>query len=310
MIAWIFPGQGSQTPGMSSRLSGGAARETFRIANGVLGWDVRSLCEEGSQEDLGATEVSQPALLTMSVAVARTLQAEGSFPDAVAGHSVGEFAALVVAGAISFEDALRAVAVRANAMAEAGRERPGSMAAILGLGADRVESVCCGSVGGIVGIAAINAPQQIVISGEVSAVAAAGESARAAGARRVIVLDVSVAAHSPLMEPAGIELGHVLASTTMREPIVPFVSCVGGTVKDDAAEIAALLCDALTRPVLWVETVRALSALGADRFLEVGPGKVLTGLVRSILPDANAMPVGSDDAIARLTGRLAGERSR
>jgi [acyl-carrier-protein] S-malonyltransferase len=180
------------------------------------------------------------------------------------------------------------------------------MAAILGLGADQVEQVC-GGVGGIVGIAAINAPTQIVISGEAAAVASAAEGARTAGARRVIPLDVSVAAHSPLMKQAESDLRPALASALIVEPIVPFVSCVSGTLQDDPTGIAALLCDALTRPVLWVETVQTLAGIGVDRFLEVGPGKVLSGLVPSTLAGADVTPVGDDESIAHFAGQLAGE---
>ncbi len=308
MISWIFPGQGSQFVGMGTRLSSDAARETFVTAQQVLGWDVRAVCAEGPSDALGATEMAQPAILTVSVAIARALESVGSFPDVVAGHSVGEFAALVAAHAISFEDALRAVAVRANAMALSGRKRLGGMAAILGLTPDQVEHAC-GGVGGIVGIAAINAPTQVVISGEATAVEAAAEIARTAGARRVIPLDVSVAAHSPLMQPAAHDLRAALATASILEPLVPFVSCVSGTLQDDPAAIAALLCDALARPVLWAETVRALDGIGVDRFLEVGPGKVLSGLVTSTLPGADVSPVGDNDAIARLAGELAGERA-
>lgn len=309
MIAWVFPGQGSQFVGMGARLASDAATATFDTARRVLGWDLRRACVEGPDDLLGRTQVSQPAILTVSVAVAETLQAAGHFPDAVAGHSVGEFAALVAAHAITFEEALRAVVVRADAMAFAGTARAGGMAAVLGLSPDHMEQLCAG-VGGIVGIAAINAPSQVVISGESDALAAVGEAARAAGARRVVPLGVSVAAHSPLMKPAEPALRAALESASVLPPIVPFVSCVGGAPSDGPAEIAGLLVDALTGPVLWVETMRALRRIGAGRMIEVGPGRVLSGLIRSALPDVEVSAIGDDEAVAGLTGRLAGGRAR
>jgi [acyl-carrier-protein] S-malonyltransferase len=308
VIAWVFPGQGSQLRGMGARLSSDAAMETFDTARRVLGWDVRQACIDGPDDRLGRTEISQPAILSVSVAVAESLQAAGHFPDAVAGHSVGEFAALVAAHAITFEEALRAVVARADAMARAGTKRAGGMAAIVGLSPDRVEQACAGA-GGIVGIAAINAPSQVVISGEREAVASAGKAARAAGARRVVPLSVSVAAHSPLMKPAERALRTALKAKAFLPPIVPFASCVTGTLVEGSDEIPGLLCDALTRPVLWVEVVRVLDGIGVDRVIEVGPGRVLSGLVRSILPDAQTSAVGEDDAIAGLAGQLAGGRA-
>ncbi|MGH2726767.1 MAG: ACP S-malonyltransferase [Actinomycetota bacterium] len=307
MIAWVFPGQGSQFVGMAAGLSGEAARETFAIANDVLGRDLRAAIQEGPDAFLARTETSQPAILTVSVAVARSLEAAGVFPDLVAGHSVGEFAALVAAHAMSFEDALRAVEVRANAMALAGRVTPGRMAAILGLAIEDVEHACR-SAGSGVGVAAINGPTQIVVSGESDAVEAAATAARAAGARRVIPLDVSVAAHSTLMDPAAVALRSALERATILPPIVPLVSGVNGRVVDVPAEISNLLCRALTAPVRWVDAIHTLGQLGATRFYEVGPGRVLTGLMRGIFPAAEATAVGEDDAIAHLAGELAGDR--
>jgi [acyl-carrier-protein] S-malonyltransferase len=308
VIAWIFPGQGSQFVGMGARLSSDAARETFADARDVLGWDVRSVCVEGPPDALGETEVSQPAILTMSVAVAEALRVAGSTPDLVAGHSVGEFAALVSARAMSFKDALRAVTARASAMARAGRDRPGSMAAILGLPLEDVERACA-TARGVVSVAAINAATQIVVTGERHAVDHVAEATRAAGARRVIPLDVSVAAHSPLMETAADELRRALEHVSIRPPAVPFVSCVSGSPAADPSEIAGLLCAALTRRVRWAETVHALRAAGSHRFLEIGPGRILSGLVRSILPEPDVAAVGDDDAI-ELAGELTGGRAR
>ncbi|MEX2558167.1 MAG: ACP S-malonyltransferase [Actinomycetota bacterium] len=311
MIAWIFPGQGSQFVGMGAHLSSDAARETFADARDVLGWDVRSVCVDGPSEALGETQVSQPAILTLSVAIAESLRATGSSPDVVAGHSVGEFAVLVAARAMSFEDALRTVTARARAMARAGRERPGGMAAILGLSLQDVERACA-AARGVVSVAGINAPTQIVVSGECDAVDQVAEAARTSGARRVIPLDVSVAAHSPLMETAADELRRALEHVSIHSPAVPFVSCVSGSPAADPSEIAGLLCAALTRPVRWVETVHALRAAGTSRFLEIGPGRILSGLVRSILPEPepDAAAIGDDDGIELLAGELTGGRAR
>jgi len=309
VIAWIFPGQGSQFVGMGAHLSSQAARETFAAARDVLGWDVRSVCIDGPSDALGETEVSQPAILTVSVAAAEALRAAGASPDVIAGHSVGEFAALVAARAMSFEDALRAVTARASAMARAGRERPGGMAAIFGFPLEDVEQAC-GTARGIVSVAAINTATQIVVSGERDAVDHVAEAARSAGARRVIPLDVSVAAHSPLMETAADELRRALEQVSIHPPVVPFVSCVSANPAADPSEIAELLRAALTRPVRWVDTVHALRAARVGRFLEIGPGRILSGLVRSILPDPEVAAVGDDDAIALLAGELTGGRTR
>jgi [acyl-carrier-protein] S-malonyltransferase len=309
VIAWIFPGQGSQFVGMGTYLSSDAARQTFADARDVLGWDVRSVCVDGPSDALGETEVSQPAILTMSVAVAEAMRATGSAPDLVAGHSVGEFAALVAARAMSFEDALRAVTARASAMARAGREHPGGMAAILGFPLEEVEQACR-TARGVVRVAAINTATQIVISGERDAVDHVVEAARSAGARRVVPLDVSVAAHSPLMETAAEELKRALEHVSIHSPAVPFVSCVSGSPVADPNEIAGLLCEALTCPVRWVETVRALRATGSGRFLEIGPGRILSGLVRSILPGSDVAAVADDDSIGLVAGELTGGRVR
>jgi [acyl-carrier-protein] S-malonyltransferase len=262
------------------------ARATFEEASGLLGWDVFGACTQGSEELLGATEISQPAILTVSVAMAR--ERAIARPDAVAGHSVGEFAALVVAGAMSFEHALHTVARRAEAMARAGKERRGGMVAVLGLSEEQARDVCR-AAGGSIALASINAPKQVVLSGEHEALARAAGLARAEGARRVIPLDVSVAAHSPSMERAAGELRGALRDVRLAPPAIPFVSSVTGEREDDPDRIAELLCRALTSPVRWVAAVERLRAMGVDSFEEMGPGAVLTGLIRRILP-AEARP--------------------
>ena len=303
MISWVFPGQGSQSVGMATGEAQPAA-ETWETAREILGWDLRSVCMHGPAELLASTTVAQPAILTASVAAARALEATGLIPDLVAGHSVGELAALVVARALTFEDALRVVTVRAGAMARAGEDRPGSMAAVIGMPAGRVATICS-ETPGIVVVANVNTADQIVISGEESAVRAAGESARAAGARRVIPLAVSVAAHSPLMRPAAEELERALASVTLLEPAIPFASCITGYFVSAPEEIKRELARAMTNPVDWPACVETLHVAGTDLFVEVGPGRVLSGLVRRIVPDARIASVPDESGAISLAQNLA-----
>jgi [acyl-carrier-protein] S-malonyltransferase len=280
------------------------AVETWATARDILGWDLRSVCVHGPEELLATTTVAQPAILTASVAAARALEATGLIPDLVAGHSVGELAALVVARAITFEDALRIVGVRAGAMARAGEDRPGSMAAIIGMPADRVATICS-ETPGVVVVANVNTADQIVISGEEGAVQVAGESARAAGARRVIPLAVSVAAHSPLMASAAEELARALESVIVLEPSIPFASCLSGRFVGSPEEIKFELARAMTHPVDWPACVEALRMAGTDLFVEVGPGQVLSGLVRRIAPDARTASVPNESGAISLAHDLA-----
>jgi [acyl-carrier-protein] S-malonyltransferase len=300
MDAWVFPGQGSQASGMGAGLTGAEADRTFGSASSILGWDVRAVCEAGPEEYLRTTEIAQPALLTVCVAAARTLAARGLRPDLVAGHSVGEFAALVAAGLLSFDDALRAVIVRAGGMARAGRDHPGAMAAVLGLGLEGVEALCTRA--GDVVVANVNGDEQVVISGTLDGIERARSLARSTGAKRVMPLNVSVAAHSPLMAPAADDLAHALRSMTFEHPAVPFASGFTGAFVDDPAELPSLLAAGVTGRVRWVETVHALAAAGAERFVEVGPGSVLSGLIRRIVPDAIVVQAGNAEAFAALVG--------
>lgn len=304
MIVWVFPGQGSQFVGMGAGLDVAAAREAFEAARDVLGWDVRSVCLHGPEELLGSTEVSQPAILTVSVAAARSLEANGLLPDLVAGHSVGEFAALVAARTISFEDALGVVRARAEAMAQAGRNAPGRMAAVIGLAREWLEEICPG-IAGVVGVATVNGPDQVVISGEIDAVEAAAQAARAAGARRVIPLSVSVAAHSPLMTPAAEAVRRVLEGVVLLPPLVPFASGVAGRIMNEPSEIGASLVRAVAEPIDWPACISALQREGAETFVEVGPGSVLSGLTRRLVPEASLFQVFDDEASARLANQLA-----
>ena len=308
MEAWLFPGQGSQFVGMGAGLSGPAADATFATAHLELGWDVRSVCHDGPKELLGATEVSQPAILAVSMSIARTLEAAGRHPDAVAGHSVGELGALVVAGALDMADAFRLIQVRATAMAEAGREHEGGMAAVIGLDPDEVSRACT-STGRDVRVAAINGPDQIVISGERGGIPVAAEQLRSVGARRVIPLDVSVAAHSPLMRRARAMLEEALRGVEINPPTIPFVSCITGRSCERPDEIRHVLSAALTDSIRWVGAVRTLTAVGVSSFVEIGPGTVLSGLVHRIVPEVDVFAVGDDESIREIS-LVAGRAAR
>lgn len=299
MITWVFPGQGSQFVGMGSGLEKAAAREVFETASKVLGYDIRAVCLHGPEELLHSTEVSQPAILTVSVAAAWTLETSGQLPDLVAGHSVGEFAALVAARTMSFEDALHVVRVRAEAMAAAGRLIPGRMVAVIGLPRPTVAELCEREPG-VVDVATVNGADQVVVSGALDAVENVSKAARAAGARRVIPLSVSVAAHSRLMTPAADAVRVALDRVTLLPPVVPFASGVTGRILNDAEQIADSLVDALTGAIDWVACTAALRAAGADVYVEVGPGRVLTGLIHRIVPDARIYQAGDDLSVSRL----------
>ena len=302
MIGWIFPGQGSQHVGMGAGLGSAAARDVFATASDVLGWDVLRVARAGPSERLDATEVTQPAILAVSVAAARTLEGLGLRPDAVAGHSVGEFAALVAAGSLGFEDALRAVAARAEAMRRASRAHPGSMAAVVGLPASRVVDLCA-EAEGVVVPANLNGPEQVVVSGDHDAIADLAARARAEGGR-VIRLKVSVPAHSPLMAPARDALATALADVRWSPPRVPFFSGASGRRHDRADEVEGLLVRGVTEPVRWADAVASMHGGGVDVFVEVGPGAVLSGLVRRIRPDVETAQVGDDAEAEALASRF------
>jgi [acyl-carrier-protein] S-malonyltransferase len=282
---------------MAAGLESEPARGAYDVAAEVLGWDVRDVCLRGPEDTLSATEITQPAVLTTSVAAARALEAHGLRPDMVAGHSVGELAALVVARALPFEDALRLVRARGRAMAAAGRVRPGRMAAVIGLDPSAVEDVCAESSGTVV-VANVNAPGQVVISGEPAAVAGAGQALLAWGARRVIPLAVTVAAHSPLMAAAEPEVRTALEGAGVSAPEIPFASSAAGGFVADAPGIRGHLAAGVTGRVRWTDAVAALEARGARRFVEVGPGRVLSALVRRIVPGAIVAAVGTDAGAA------------
>lgn len=279
--AYVFPGQGSQFPGMAKALYEGNAKgkELLEKANDILGFRITDIMFEGTPDDLKATRVTQPAIFLHSVVLAKCY--EGFRPDMVAGHSLGEFSALAAAEAISFEDALRLVYIRATQMQLCCEKVPGTMAAIVGLPDEKVEEICS-SCEGIVIPANYNCGGQVVISGEKTAVEQACEKAKAEGAKRALPLAVSGAFHSPLMEPARIELGKAIEETRIVEPICPIYQNVSAQAVTDPQTIKKNLLAQLTSPVRWTQSVRNMLADGADYFMEIGPGTVLQGLVKRI----------------------------
>jgi [acyl-carrier-protein] S-malonyltransferase len=280
--AYVFPGQGSQFPGMAKDLyeSNALAREMFERANEILGFRITDIMFEGSAEDLKQTKVTQPAVFLHSVIMAKCLP--DFAPDMAAGHSLGEFSALVAAGAIDFEDGLKLVAIRAGAMQKACENAPGAMAAVLALPAEKVEEVCA-SCDGIVVAANYNCEGQIVISGEKAAVEAACAKMKESGARRALPLPVGGAFHSPLMESARAELAEGIEKTSFKTPVCPVYQNVTALPSTDPEEIKANLLAQLTAPVRWTQSVRNMSADGASEFIEIGPGTVLQGLISKIL---------------------------
>jgi [acyl-carrier-protein] S-malonyltransferase len=299
-LALLFPGQGSQVVGMGRELARREplASRTFEEANEVLGIDLTRILWEGPEDVLVLTKNAQPGILAHSVAVHRVIQERLGEVAMAAGHSLGEFSAWVAAGSLSFGDALRAVRRRGELMYDAGVERPGTMAAILGLEDAAVEEACREASGdghGVVVPANLNAPGQVVVSGDVEAVERAVHMARRAGAKRAVRLNVSGAFHSPLMSPAEEGLRERLASMKFEPPVFPVVSNVTARPVTDPDEARELLARQLTSPVRWAESVGEMVARGADRFLELGPGNVLTGLNRRNARGVATYSVGGPD---------------
>jgi [acyl-carrier-protein] S-malonyltransferase len=282
MNAYIFPGQGAQFSGMGLDLyeKSPLAQEFFENANDILGFPITDIMFEGSSEDLKETKVTQPAIFLHSVILAKTLGNRFQ-SDMVAGHSLGEFSALVANGTLNFEDGLRLVSQRALAMQKACELQPSTMAAVLGLDDDIVEKVCA-LTDGIVVAANYNCPGQLVISGEIEAINKACEDLKTEGARRALVLPVGGAFHSPLMEPAREELANAIENTPFSKPNCPIYQNVTANAVTDETAIKANLISQLTAPVRWSQSVQKMIADGATHFTEVGPGKVLQGLVRKI----------------------------
>jgi [acyl-carrier-protein] S-malonyltransferase len=290
--AFVFPGQGSQFSGMGKNLyeSNATAKQMFEQANEILDFRISDIMFEGTDEQLKQTNVTQPAIFIHSVIAYLTAPAETSVaPDMVAGHSLGEFSALVANKALSFEDALRLVSIRAKAMQAACEIQPSTMAAVLALADEKVEEVCAqvqSETGEIVVPANYNCPGQLVISGSVKGIEVACEQMKAAGAKRALVLPVGGAFHSPLMNPAKIELAAAIEATHFNQPICPVYQNVTATAVSDPAQIKQNLIAQLTGAVRWTQTVQAMVADGATHFTEYGPGKVLQGLVQKVHKEA------------------------
>jgi [acyl-carrier-protein] S-malonyltransferase len=286
MKAYVFPGQGAQFTGMGKDLyeNSPLAKELFEQANEILGFRITDIMFEGTVEELKETKVTQPAVFLHSVILAKTLGANFK-PEMVAGHSLGEFSALVANGALSFEDGLQLVSQRALAMQKACEIQPSTMAAVLGLADNVVEEVCA-SIDGVVVAANYNCPGQLVISGETLAVESACIALKEAGAKRALLLPVGGAFHSPMMEPAREELAAAIEATTFSTPICPVYQNVTASAVSDPAEIKKNLIIQLTAPVKWTQSVQQMIADGATLFTEVGPGKVLAGLIGKIDKEA------------------------
>lgn len=312
-LAFLFPGQGAQSVGMGRALAEAhpEAAEVFATADRVLGYPLSAMCWNGPAEELKKSVHTQPALLAHSVAAWRLVRAAGLSPAWTAGHSLGEYSACVAAGAMSFEDALRVTGRRGELMYAAGLERPGAMAAVLGLSPEDVEAACAeGSAAGIVRAANLNAPGQVVISGEPAAVDAACEAAKARGARRAIRLEVSGAFHSPLMASAATGLAEALDGIAIRDAECPVVSNAWARPVQKADEIRAALKEQLLASVRWEESMRRLLEAGAEGFVELGTGKVLRGLLRTIAKDAPSWNVEDPESLQATLAALGSAAGR
>jgi len=289
MKAYIFPGQGSQFPGMAKDLyeNNPLAKDMLEKANSILGFRITDIMFSGSDEELKQTKVTQPAIFLHSVVLSATLS--DFRPDMVAGHSLGEFSALVANQTLSFEDALVLVSKRALAMQKACEATPSTMAAVLGMEDAKVEEICASITDDVVVPANYNCPGQLVISGSVTGISKAVELLKAAGAKRALVLPVGGAFHSPLMEPARVELEAAINATNFRQPICPVYQNYTAGPVTNPDDIRKNLVMQLTAPVKWTQTIQRMTADGATQYVEVGPGKVLQGLVKKISPAAEAV---------------------
>jgi [acyl-carrier-protein] S-malonyltransferase len=299
----VFPGQGSQSLGMQAELAAAypVVQETYAEASDVLGYDLWQLVQDGPAERLGETVVTQPAMLAAGVAAYRVWRAAGgALPAQMAGHSLGEYTALVSAGAVGFVDAMRIVKRRSELMQEAVPVGIGAMAAVLGLDDDAIVELC--NEASTIGIAEpvnFNSPGQVVIAGHATAVSQAVEYAKEHGARRAILLPVSVPSHSSLMRDAGLSLAEILSSTPFQKPAITVISAVNAEPYSDGDDIRQKLSAQVYSPVLWVRTVEAMIAAGASRIIECGPGKVLAGLVRRIARDTPVAFIDNNDSLQK-----------
>lgn len=304
-FAMVFPGQGSQSVGMLADLAQQfpIVEQTFAEASAVLGYDLWELVQQGPAEELNKTWQTQPALLTASVAIWRVWQEKnGAMPVVMAGHSLGEYSALVCAGVMDFKDAVRLVELRGNLMQEAVPEGTGAMAAIIGLDNDSIAKACAESAEGqVVAPVNFNSPGQVVIAGNKEAVERAGAACKAAGAKRALPLPVSVPSHCALMKPAADKLAVALQEITFNAPRIPVINNVDVAAESDADAIRSALVRQLYSPVRWTETVESMSAQGVAHLLEMGPGKVLTGLTKRIVDSMTAAAVND---VASLTAAL------
>lgn len=299
-IGFVFPGQGSQSVGMGKALydAHSSLKSVYDEASSVLGYDVAELCFTGPAERLNLTEFTQPALLVSSVAALKLFEPVGIRPVAVAGHSLGEYSALVAAGGVSFRDAVGLVQKRGRYMSEAVAPGAGLVAALLGLTAEVVKGVCrMASAVGVVAAANFNSPGQVVIAGEKAAVEGAIELAKAEGCKKAILLPVSVPVHTPLMQQAADRLAKDLATVRWSDLSAPLVNNVEAKAISRAHEIQASLIRQLPSPVLWEDTVQTMGRMGVTMFVEIGPGTVLTGLIRRILPEAKLLNVNDPKSL-------------
>ena len=307
-IAFIFPGQGSQFPGMGQTLAAqfAVARETFEQADASVGFALSKLCFEGPAESLQLTENTQPALLTVSVAAYRVLAEQGMKADFVAGHSLGEYSALVAAGSLDFADAVRLVRQRGQYMQEAVPPGVGAMAALLKLPEGKLEGILTEAAQGeVVSAANLNSPDQIVIAGNAAAVARAAELAKAAGAKRAVMLPVSAPCHCSLMKPAQERLAANLNAVTFRDLAIPLVNNWQARVIQSGAEAREGLYQQVPNPVRWAESIGVLAAQGVTKFIEVGAGGVLTGLLRNINPELQGAKFGEAADVEKVNAALA-----